>query len=163
MSITSDDVVNVLDLLAATPRHLDSLSHIYDIAEFHFKPDEEIWSANEILAHLRACADVWGKSILAMISQDHPTLRYISPRTWMKKTNYTTQNFHDSLKAFSWQRHELLTALGGLKPADWSRGATFTATTRGREQNILSYAQRIANHESDHSNEMDVRLSSLRS
>jgi len=31
-----------------------------------------------------------------------------------------------------------------LKIEDWSRGATFTGTVRGREQTILSYAQRIA-------------------
>ncbi len=40
---------------------------------------EEDWSAKDILAHLRTCADVWGKHIVIMMMQDHPTLRYISP------------------------------------------------------------------------------------
>jgi hypothetical protein len=40
------------------------------------------------------------------------------------------------------------------KPAadvfDWSRGATFTATTLGREATVLDYAKRIADHEARH-------------
>jgi hypothetical protein len=38
-------------------------------------PSEGAWSPNEILAHLRACADVWDGGIQAMIERDHPTLR----------------------------------------------------------------------------------------
>ena len=88
-----------------------------------FKPGEDTWSANEILAHLRSCADVWGKSILAMISTNHPTLRYVSPRTWVRKTNYPGLEFRRSLEEFTGQRIELLQRLKALAPADWSRGA----------------------------------------
>ncbi len=105
---------------------------------------------NDILAHLRTCADVWGNHIAIMITQDHPTLRYISPRTWIKKTNYPSLEFHSSSEAFSQQRNELLQSLNSLKMKDWVRGATFRGTTRGREQTIWSRAQQMVQHEIEH-------------
>jgi hypothetical protein len=113
---------------------------------------------NDILAHLRACADVWGKSILAMVAQDHPTLRYVSPRTRMKKTNYAALDFHASLQAFAQQRAELVKALSNLDAAGWLRGATFTGTTRGREATVLSYARRITDHEREHCEQLEAIL-----
>jgi hypothetical protein len=105
---------------------------------------------------------VWGESIVAMIQQDHPTLRYVSPRTWARKTNYSAQGFYESLQAFAQQRSALLKVLKALKDADWSRGATFTATTRGREQTIQSYAQRIVDHEREHLEQLALGLRVLR-
>jgi hypothetical protein len=150
------DTEHLLERLAATPHRFALLSRSLAEERLYFKPDERAWSANDILAHLRASADVWGKSILAMIAQDHPTLRYVSPRTWIRKTNYPAQNFHDSLHAFTQQRTELLQALRALQPADWSRGATFTGTTRGREQTIFSYVQRIRDHEHEHLQQLEA-------
>jgi hypothetical protein len=125
----------------------------------NFRTDDDSWSVNDILAHLRACADVWGKGMQMMITQDHPTLRYISPRTWIKKTDYLEQNFHVSLEAFTSQRNALLIMLKTLSIEDWSRGATFTATTGGREQTVFSYVQRLANHESGHCEQIEALLS----
>jgi hypothetical protein len=153
-----EDIKQVLQRLAATPRRIASVSKGCTPAQLHYRPDEEIWSANDILAHLRACADVWGKSILVMIAQDHPTLRYVSPRTWIRKTDYPELAFVASLTMFTKQRQALVEALKALTPQDWSRGATFTATTRGREQTILSYAQRIVGHEQAHCEQIETLL-----
>jgi hypothetical protein len=154
----SDDIEQVLTSLEATPRRVAAVSLGIDDERLSFKPDETTWSANEILAHLRANADVWGKSILAMITQDHPTIRYVSPRGWMRKASYHSQGFHESLQTFIQQRTELLTTLKALKCADWSRRATFTGTTSGREQTILSYARRIADHEHEYLEQLEVLL-----
>ena len=155
--MVTTNIKPLLNLLSATPRRLASISQGVDEKRLYLKPEETAWSANDILAHLRACADVWGKSILAMIFQDHPTLRYVSPRSWIRKTNYPEQDFQESLKAFTQQRRELLKA---LKSADWSRGATFTATTTGREQTILSYVRRITDHEMGHCQQLEDLLKS---
>jgi len=50
-------------MLAATPRRIASLSREVEISELHFRPHPDSWSANDILAHLRACADVWGRAL----------------------------------------------------------------------------------------------------
>jgi hypothetical protein len=123
----------------------------------HFKPDEKSWSANDILAHLRACADVWGKSIMAMLAEDHPTLRYVSPRSWIRKTDYPELAFHASFQAFTQQRNELLKALKPLTNEDWSRAAMIN----GREQTVFSYAQRITQHENEHYEQIEALLKSM--
>lgn len=158
MPVVPAEIKECLKQLAATPRRLASLSTGLKSARLHSKPDEDTWSANDILAHLRACADVWGKSMRLMMTQDHPTLRYISPRTWMRKTDYADLEFDVSLQAFTQQRAELLKALKALEIENWLRGATFTATTRGREQTILSYARRMAQHEIEHCDQIEALL-----
>ena len=158
MKVSPAETESVLRLLAATPRRIASLSQGIEISNLHFRRRQDSWSANDILAHLRACADIWGKSIVEMITQDHPKLRYISPRSWIRKTDYLELEFRRSLKAFTEQRRELLRALKGLAIKDWSRLATFTATTGGREQTVFSYACRIAEHEHKHCDQIEAVL-----
>ena len=150
MEVDPSEIEKVLKILTATPHRIKSSTKGLNKIRLHFNSDEEPWSVNDILAHLRASADVWGKSIAAMIVQDHPTLRYMSPRTWIRKKDYPQQEFQISVAAFTKQRGELLKLLKSLSTKDWSRGATFTATAKGREQTVLSYAQRMARHEDEH-------------
>lgn len=142
-------------MLAQTPPRIASLTAGLAVAGLHAKPEQDGWSAHDILVHLRSCADVWGKNIIAMLTHDHPTLRYISPRTWMRKTGYPQQEFQTSLQAFARQRSDLLGVLEPLTLEGWSRGATFTGTVRGREQTVLMHAQRIAEHERQHLDQLE--------
>ena len=152
------EIESILDILSQTPGRIASASMGRDNTRLTLRTEEESWSANDILAHLRSCADVWGRSILAMIQQDHPTLRYVSPRTYIRKTKYPALEFRLSLEGFTRQRFELLQTLKALTLEDWSRGATFTGTTNGREASILSYAQRMARHELEHCEQLEKLL-----
>lgn len=158
MEISPAETETLLEQLAETPRRLAALSRGLASAQLQARPGEDAWSANDILAHLRACADVWGQSILSMLAHDHPTLRYVSPRTWIRKTDYPTQEFQASLQAFSAQREQLLLTLQAMPLADWARGATFTGTTRGREHTVFSYARRMAEHEREHAEQIEALL-----
>lgn len=158
MQVPSAEIATLLTLLAETPQRLAVMTHGLDPARCHTRLGENAWSVQDVLAHLRVCAAVWGQSIVAMITQDRPTLRYVSPRTVAKQRNYTTQEYHTSLQAFSKQRTELLQLLTSLPEEAWSRGATFTGTTRGREQTIYSYAQRITAHEAEHVAQIETLL-----
>ena len=53
----------------------------------------------QVLAHLRACADVWGNYIRTIIAEDRPQFRAVSPRTWIKQTDYPDLAFRPSLGA----------------------------------------------------------------
>lgn len=108
------------------------------------------WSAHQILAHLRACADVWGGSIVTMVREDHPTIRAINPRTWIRDTDYPDRAFRPSLRAYTQQRTELLALLESLSPQDWSRRGTFTGAGKPLERTVLSEADAIARHERLH-------------
>ena len=96
-----------------------------------------------------------------MIQQDQPVLRYVSPRTWIRKTDYLQAEFQQSLKIFTEERAELLALLQSLKAEEWSRGATFTGTTRGREQTVWSYAQRLAQHEDEHCQQIEALVTDV--
>jgi len=62
------------------------------------------WSARDLLAHLCACADVWGDCIAAILAADRPTLKAINPTTWIKSTGYREVEFQPLLGAFTAQR-----------------------------------------------------------
>ncbi len=85
-----------------------------------------------------------------MIEEDHPTIRYVSPRGWIKKADYLEQTFQASLREFSDARADLVKTLNALGASGWARQATFTGTTQGRDATVLSYAKRIADHELQH-------------
>lgn len=139
-----------LKALVATPKEIARIARGRSEAVLHRPPAPDAWSARDIVAHLRACAEVWGRSIDRMIAEHDPTIRYVSPRSWIKRTDYLSQNFAESLRAFAEVRRGLLDALVGLDVAGWSRRATFTGTTLGREATVLSYAKRMAEHEVQH-------------
>src|SRR5262245_44906223 len=127
------EIRGLLLALVDTPKQIVALTHGCRNAELHTKPTAGAWSAHEILTHLRACADVWGASIQRMITEDSPTIRYVSPRSWTKKVDYPEASFQDSLDAFSRQRGQLVRLLSTLDISDWSRMARFTGTVSGRE------------------------------
>jgi hypothetical protein len=143
-------IEQVLTLLAQTPPRIAALTAGLEPAQLHTIPNPGEWSANDVLAHLRACADVWGSCMLAIIAQDRPTLRAINPRSWIKKTDYLEQEFQPSLHAFTVQRANLSAVLEPLAPEDWLRTATVTGAGKVLERTVLFYASWLAVHERTH-------------
>ena len=144
---TSDQV---LTLLSATPPRIAALTAGLGPDQLHATPTFGGWSANEVLAHVRACADVWGSCIVAMIAEETPTLRAVNPRTWIKRTDYPAQDFPASLHAFTTQRTELLAVLAPLGPEGWTRAAIVTGAGAVLKRTVLSYASWLASHERPH-------------
>lgn len=140
----------VLTLLAETPQRIAALTAGLAPAQLHTSPTHDGWSANDVLAHLRACADVWGNCIVAMISEDMPALRAVNPRTWIKKTDYLELEFRPSLRSFATQRADLLAVLEPLPHEGWLRGATVTGAGKPLQRTVLFYAQWLARHERPH-------------
>ena len=71
-----------------------------DAARLHRRTADEPWSVNDILAHVRSAADVRERFIDAMATGEHATLRYVSPRSELRKTNYVDLTFAENLAAF---------------------------------------------------------------
>ncbi len=143
-------IEQVLTLLAETPPRIAALTTGLAPAQLHTAPNHDGWSANDVLAHLRACADVWGNCIATMIAQDTPTLRAVNPLTWIKKTDYPELEFRPSLRSFASQRADLLAVLEPLRHEAWSRAATVTGAGKVLERTVLFYAQCLARHERQH-------------
>jgi len=143
-------IEQILTLLPETPARIAALTAGLTPARLHTTPNHDGWSANDVLAHLRACADVWGNCILAMIAEDTPTLRAVNPRTWIKKTDYLELEFRPSFRAFARQRADLLAVLEPLPLKAWSRAATVTGAGKVLERTVLFYAEWLARHERQH-------------
>jgi hypothetical protein len=151
-----------LTMLATTPSHLAEITKGLSRAQLVSPPGPGEWSARDVLAHLRACADMWGKYIVVILSEDHPTIKAVNPTTWIKQTNYREQGFQPSLRAFTAQRAELLAVLEPLPPKAWSRMATVTGPGKPRERTVHTYAQWPANHERSHIKQIERIINTLR-
>jgi hypothetical protein len=113
-------------------------------------PDEG-WSVNEVLAHLRACHDVLGGSVLRILREDRPRWKGMNPRVWMKHTDYPQWEFGPAFKAFRAQRAELLEVLEPLPARAWDRTATVTGMIGDvHERTAHYYAEWMARHERGH-------------
>ncbi len=144
-------IEKILALLQAAPLRLAELTVDVDPARLHAPPAEGEWSVNEILAHLRACSDVWGdRYIAAILDEDAPTIRALNPRTWIKETDYPEQAFQPSLRVFTEQRDRLLARLTPLSPEEWLRTNTLVGAGRPLMQTLISHADGLARHERSH-------------
>ncbi len=144
----------VLTRLAEQPKEIAAVTAGLPRARLHRAPSRGDWSLNDVLAHLRSCSDVWGKYMATIIAEDRPTIRAMSPRTWIKNTNYPELDFAPSFRAFTKQRAELLALLRSLPKAAWSRTATVTGAGKPRDRTVLEYAEWLANHERSHVKQM---------
>src|SRR5689334_16854 len=163
MTKSSLTVEQILNVLAETPMRLAALTADVGPAMLQTAPGPDEWSANDVLAHLRSCADVWGDCMGRIVREDRPTLRAINPQAWIVQTNYPGLEFHPSLREFDAQRGALLALLESLSPAEWSRSATVVGAGAPLERTVLTYARRLARHERPHVKQIERIIGTLRS
>jgi hypothetical protein len=143
MKATRAEIADILRTLDQTPKALARSTSRAEAARLRLKPDARSWSALDILAHLRSCADVWGASIQSMLAEVEPSLPDIHPRKWVEQTDYAEIEFAASLRAFARQRRNLLNTLKSLPCEAWERGARIG----GRRHTVFTQARRMAKHE----------------
>jgi hypothetical protein len=143
-------VEQALTLLEELPQRIAALTTGLSPAQLRTRPADDSWSAVDVLAHLRSCADVWGDCIATILAEDRPTIRAIDPRTWATQTNYHDLEFQPSFRDFIDQRAELLATLTPLTPDQWSRTATMTGAGKPIDRTLQSFAARLARHERTH-------------
>jgi len=152
----------VMEQLAEHPRRLASITARVPAAQLLAAPSPGEWSANEVLAHIRSCADVWGRCMARMLAEDDPTIRAVSPRSYIDKTDYLDLQFKPSLRAFTQQRTELLAVLAELLPPEWMRTATVTGAGKALVRTVLFYAQWLADHERIHVGQIEQTVTAVR-
>jgi len=136
--------------MLAAPSRIAELTEGLTSGQLRTAPATDEWSANDVLAHLRACADVWGGCISTILAEDRPTFKAINPRAWITKTDYLDLDFQQSLRAFTTQRADLLAVLESLLREDWAREATVTGAGKPLTRTVLYYADSLAVHERPH-------------
>jgi hypothetical protein len=152
----------ILTILKGTPPRLAKLTAGLDSAQLHNTAHVGEWSVSEVLAHLRACDEVWGGYyIMTILTQNNPTIKAINPRTWIKNTNYLEQKFQPSLRAFTKQRKKLLAKLEPLPAKDWTRTNTLIGAGKPLQQTLLSHADGLARHERAHLKQIERTINAL--
>ena len=154
MEVNSAEIEQFLELLREAPRRIAAATGGVAESRLYLRTREEPWSVSDILAHLRASADVRGKFIQSMLTQENPTLRYLSPRTYIKKTNYVELAFPESFQAYKKQRNELLNTLKDLSIQEWSRSAII----KDRPESVFSYTLYLTQHETAHCEQIEELL-----
>jgi hypothetical protein len=119
-----------------------------------FSPASKVWSPAQILAHLRACADLWTHSMYAMLAENEPMMSDINERKWAQVARYEKWPFADLLRGFSDQRATLIRVLRALPPESWERSALIA----GRRHTIFTQARRMDKHEAEHLEQIEALL-----
>jgi hypothetical protein len=162
MPRSSFSIEEVLSLLAETPTHIAALTDGLTPAQVRTAPGPDEWSANDVLAHLRSCADMWDGYMMTILAEDRPTIRVVNPRAWIKQTDYLELEFSPSLRAFTTQRAALLAILEPLPQEGWARTATVTGAGSPLQKSVLDYAERMARHERPHVKQIERIARSMR-
>jgi uncharacterized damage-inducible protein DinB len=155
-------IEQVIAQLTATPARFAALTKGLSAAQLHTSPERGEWSLNDVLAHLRSCADARGEFMRAILAEDKPTLRAINPTTWIKQTDYPELEFGPSFRSFTRQRARLLRFLNSLPEESWSRTAIVTGGGSPRERTVLFYAQWLARHERPHVKQIERIVNTMR-
>jgi hypothetical protein len=135
--------------LASVPKLIAGILAGHDEARLTWRADDKTWSASDLLAHLRSCAEVQGKWIAGMLDRDNPTFRAVSPRSAFRK--YVDRDVGLSLKEFTQERAALVKRLRSLDAPSWKRTLTFTgASPRSTIGTVTACAWGLVQHEKDH-------------
>jgi hypothetical protein len=154
MKATPSEIEKCLRIISETPQRITQAAKGLDEARLQFKPDNKSWSVNDILAHLRSCADLWTHSIYAMLAENEPVFSDINERKWSKVTRYAELSFSESFQAFSSQRETLLRVLKALPFESWERSAIIF----GRKHTVFTQTRRLAKHEQEHVRQIEELL-----
>ena len=151
------EIEQILETLSETLIYFSSVVETHQEDFLRKKAPDGGWSVAQNLAHLLACAEVWGDSIYAMLVIDSPTLENIHPRKWQKAARYQTLTCSQMIQKFSIDRQLLLDTLGKMLPKDWDRNAKIG----NRLHTIFSQARRMAHHEAGHCDQIKELITQL--
>ena len=150
--VTQAQIIEYLQILRESPHRIATVTAGIDESRLKKAPPQE-WSLLQIMAHLRASAEVWSTSIFTMLTVDNPQMDFIHPRKWDKKQGYGTLSFAENLMVFDLWRMTLLHTLEPLSFEAWGR----TGRVIGKVNTFTVFGEtmRMALHESDHWEQID--------
>jgi DinB superfamily len=149
-----DEIAEYLRLLEQAPTRIGAATRGVAADRLHARTDAEPWSVNDILAHVRSAADVRERFIADMARGDRTTLRYVSPRSELRKTNYLDLSFAENFAAFEAGRSALVDRLVQMPSDGWSRGALI----RDRPETVAAYVGYLTEHELSHCDQIEALL-----
>ncbi len=155
---TSKEIELHLKQLADNPLAIRAMIAGLSADGLRWSSGKKDWSVVDILAHLRACSDVWCFSIYAMLAENQPVLPLLDEHRWAKVLGYAALSFEVSFNVFRVQREKLLRALLTINIEAWER----TANIGGHNHSVFSETRCLALHEVEHLNQFQEIVNKLK-
>ena len=149
-----ESIPDRLEMLDVVPLRIAAATSGAGDARLHRRTSEEPWSANDVLAHMRAAADNRMRFMRRMASGQHGRLAYVSPRSELRRTDYVERPFAENLAAFTAERSDLVAWLKGLSGDQWRREVSI----RDRPESVATYARYLAEHDLAHCDQIEGLL-----
>ncbi len=157
-TVTEAEIKQYLQSLIEAPQRIAACTAGLDETGLKTPPAPKEWSAQEIMGHVRGCAEVWTRSIGDMLALDCPQLTYVAPREWVKKQKYMRLGFAENYHAYQVERDTLIRVLQGLTVEQWNRSATFIG--KFNTFTVFGEVMRMALHDLDHCNQLETMFPS---
>lgn len=152
--LTSANITKVMDVLAATPAKLESLSGSLPEERLRQPLEAGERSFTEDLAHLIHTEDRSSEAIYLALLMEEPLIPDVHPeREWGKLLKFDLLPFSDLLAYFKLRRAVLLRVLTALREEQWSRA--IREKGKKRKESIYWRARTIAMHELDHLSDLE--------
>jgi hypothetical protein len=148
LKATSQEIAIHLATLRQTPLHISSVAEQLSEEQLRVRPLPKDWSLVDHLAHLLACAEIWGDDIERMLGLDTPRFEKPHPNNVMRQ--HQMPPFAESARAFADLRTGLIARLQALDPNQWERSAIIN----GRHHTVYTQTRRTALHEAVHADQI---------
>lgn len=111
----------VFETLAATSKKLVDLTKGRDDASLRRKASPEVWSAVEVICHLRDVERLWADRLVKVAFSDHPRFYAVDVDALAANNRYNEQDLAAALKEFARLREDNLCLLRAVPASQWKR------------------------------------------
>jgi len=155
--LTDANIAKVMEILAETPAHLESLSEGISEDQLRQPLGAGERSFTEGLAHLIHTEDRSSEAIYLAVLLQEPLIPDVHPeRQWGKLLRFDLMPFSELLAYFKLRRVVLLRVLASLTETQWRR--SIREAGKKRQESVYWRARTIALHELDHLTDLQNKL-----
>ena len=141
----------ILDILHTSLPELRSVTGRLSEAQLDSTASDDNWSIRYIVAHLHSCEVVLGGQMIRIVSEDRPSWRRLSPREYIRKTDFPDWDVARALDDIDEHRQGVLAAVEPLQADGWTRVAVVTeAPGKLVDRTLRFYGDWLAGHEREH-------------
>jgi hypothetical protein len=155
--LTGANIAKVMELLAATPAQLESLSQPLSEEQLRQPLGSGERSFTEDLAHLIHTEARSSEAIYLALLMDEPLVPDVHPeRQWGKLLKFDLLPFSELLAYFKVRRILLVRVIATLTETQWAR--SIREAGKKRQESVYWRARTIAMHEFDHLTDLQSKL-----
>ncbi len=155
MGHNQEQVDELIARLASIPTRIAHGVARRNLEQLQAAPAPNTWSAQDILAHLRAADDIVTSRIYMVLVRDNPPLTAYDERRWAEVSRYHSIDFATSLSLFALRRAEVVMVLQNTNDEEWRRVGTHEV--RG-QVSLFEIVQGLVEHEEEHCCQLEAIL-----